>query len=82
MLPGPVLALALLSVSAEPDRAAPKEREFLFTYRATVTGLKPGQTARVWLPVPPTNEDQSVAIVRKDLPAPARLERGRVLPVS
>jgi uncharacterized protein (TIGR03000 family) len=33
--------------------AAPRTREFLFTYAATVTRLTPGQTARVWVPLPP-----------------------------
>lgn len=67
--------LVLLGVGAPPaaGRAAleapPKGREFLFTYQATVTGLRPGQTARVWLPVPPSNEDQDARIVREDLPA-------------
>jgi len=47
---------------AEP-KAAPKERTFEFTYGATVTGLKPGQMARVWLPVPSDNDEQKVEIV-------------------
>ena len=33
-----------------------------------MTGLTPGQDVRVWLPVPPTNEDQEVKIVAKKLP--------------
>lgn len=50
----------------EPEKKEPeaqaKSRTFLFTYAATVTGLKPEQEARVWLPVPPTNDDQEVKI--------------------
>jgi uncharacterized protein (TIGR03000 family) len=47
---------------------APRTREFLFTYGATVTGLKPGQTARIWVPVPPSNEDQRVRMVPRAQP--------------
>jgi transglutaminase-like putative cysteine protease len=39
-----------------------KERTFDFTYEATVTGLKEGQKARVWLPVPRTTGDQEVKV--------------------
>jgi transglutaminase-like putative cysteine protease len=66
-----VLGLAALA-AAEP---APKSREFFFTYATSVTGLKPGTRARVWLPVPPSNEDQDVRTVREDLPGEARETR-------
>jgi uncharacterized protein (TIGR03000 family) len=56
--------------AAEPAKtAAPAKRTFLFTYAGAVTGLKPGEKARVWLPIPPTNEDQAVKLVSQDLPA-------------
>jgi Transglutaminase-like superfamily len=55
--------------------AAPKSREFYFTYKATVTGLEPGKTARVWLPVPPSNEDQRVMVVKKDAPAEGQINK-------
>ena len=55
--------------------ATPDSREFLFTYQATVTGLEPGQVAKVWLPVPPSNEDQSAAIVAQDLPGRSSIGR-------
>jgi transglutaminase-like putative cysteine protease len=61
-----VLAAGLPCVAA--DKAPPKSREFRFTYAAVVTGLKPGQTARIWLPVPPSNEEQTVQIVARKLP--------------
>jgi transglutaminase-like putative cysteine protease len=70
-------ALALAAGAAEPA-AKPRARTFDFTYAATITGLKPGQTARVWLPVPPSNEDQDVAVVSKDLPAEGRVGRDSV----
>lgn len=64
--------------AADTDRkatAAPRERAFLFTYSATVTGLSPGQAARIWLPVPPTNEDQTGEIVSKSLPGTPEINR-------
>jgi transglutaminase-like putative cysteine protease len=59
--------------AASPTGA--RSRTFEFTYAATVTGLEPGQSARVWLPVPPSNDDQEVKVVRKELPAQGRLTR-------
>jgi uncharacterized protein (TIGR03000 family) len=69
-----VVDLTLPAAAAQPA-GPPKTREFLFTYQATVTGLAPKQTARIWLPVPPSNEEQQVTIVKKDLPAGAKLTR-------
>jgi uncharacterized protein (TIGR03000 family) len=53
----------------ESAKAPGKHRTFLFTYAGAVTGLKAGDKARVWLPVPPTNEDQVVSREAQDLPA-------------
>src|SRR5213078_1700019 len=51
---GPLYALQPAS-DDKPDATAksakPRSRTFLFTYGATVSGLMPGQTARIWLPV-------------------------------
>jgi transglutaminase-like putative cysteine protease len=47
----------------------PKSRSFLFTYRATVTSLPAGKVARIWIPVPPSNEDQEIQLLSKKLPA-------------
>ncbi len=58
---------------AEPAKqGAPKQRTFLFTYAGAVTGLKAGEKARVWLPVPPSNADQTVKREAQDLPADAK----------
>lgn len=57
----------------EPDPPAARMREFRFTYVTTLTGLPKDSTARVWLPVAQTNEDQRVQIVAKDAPANAQL---------
>src|SRR5437899_406600 len=53
----------------------PRSRKFDFTYAATVTGLPAGKLARVWLPVPPSNEEQHVKIVAKDLPEKNQISR-------
>jgi transglutaminase-like putative cysteine protease len=74
-------ALALwafwLPVSAADNKdAKPKSRTFLFTYSATVTELPAGKTARVWLPVPPSNEYQTADLAdAKALPPGSKIER-------
>jgi uncharacterized protein (TIGR03000 family) len=56
----------------EPDKpAAPaeaKSRTFQFTYSAVVTGLKPGDKARVWVPVAQSNDDQDVRVLSTNAP--------------
>lgn len=69
------LFVACLGRAAADDaKSAPRARTFLFTYAATVTDLSPGQKARIWLPVPPSNAEQDVEIVTKDLPAGSQIE--------
>ncbi len=55
--------LFALTASVFGDAAAPRTRTFQFTYSATVTGLKPDEAARIWLPVPQTTNDQDVTVV-------------------
>jgi hypothetical protein len=52
---------------AQPNAgdAAAKSREFDFTYLTTVTGLRPGQVARIWLPVPPSSGNQEITEVTR-----------------
>jgi transglutaminase-like putative cysteine protease len=64
---------AVSSADDAPKRDAKKSRVFDFKYSATVTGLGPGRTAHIWLPVPPTNEDQEVKIASKELPGPEQI---------
>jgi transglutaminase-like putative cysteine protease len=71
---GIVLALLASGVGVASDAPA-RTRTFRFTYQATVTGLRPGTTARIWLPVPPTNGDQEVHLLRDELPAEGRFTR-------
>jgi transglutaminase-like putative cysteine protease len=61
--------------ASEKKDAPPRSRSFLFTYHATVTGLPAGKMARIWMPVPPSNEDQNVQIASKQLPAEGRIAR-------
>jgi hypothetical protein len=63
-----VLSVAVLATPSPAQNAAPKSREFFFTYAATVTGLKPGQAARIWVPMPSSNADQEVKVVGKKVP--------------
>jgi transglutaminase-like putative cysteine protease len=66
--------LPLSALAAPTDtRTPPHVRTFQFTYAATVTGLKPGQPARIWVPVASSNDDQEVEILTKDLPAEGRI---------
>ena len=63
--------------SAEPNRSpaanqqaadGPKHRTFKLTYGATLTGLAEGDDVRVWLPVPQSNQHQSVRNLNTPLP--------------
>jgi transglutaminase-like putative cysteine protease len=69
-----LLGAALVSAApaakkgAKAKKAKARSRTFRFTYAATVTGLDPGQTARIWLPVPPDNDEQDVKVESKSLP--------------
>jgi uncharacterized protein (TIGR03000 family) len=55
-----------LTAPEEASKAeGPKTRTFDFTYAATVTGLPAGKTARIWLPVPSSGDDQDVTILTK-----------------
>jgi transglutaminase-like putative cysteine protease len=56
------------AIGDDAAKNKPRSRTFLFTYSATVTDLSPGQKARIWLPVPPSNAEQNVELVSKDVP--------------
>jgi uncharacterized protein (TIGR03000 family) len=62
----------VIDLTAAEAPAEAKKRTFLFTYAGAVTGLKSGEKARVWLPVPPSNEDQQVKREAQDLPPDPR----------
>jgi transglutaminase-like putative cysteine protease len=52
-----------------------RSRTFLFTYATTVTGLPPGKTAHIWVPVPPATPEQDVQVFSKKLPGKERFGR-------
>src|SRR5436305_15099257 len=68
-------APAKLQAPGHEKTAAPKSRSFQFTYRVVVTDLPAGKVARIWLPGPPSNQDQDVEIVSKKLPASGEFSR-------
>jgi len=45
-----------------------RTRSFEFHYRFDVSGLEPGKTVRIWLPVPTSNSDQQVVPLPYQLP--------------
>ncbi len=53
----------------------PKTRQFDFQYSFEVTDIKPGQVARIWIPVPPMNNEQQVSILHRQLAAEGRVGR-------
>lgn len=61
------------------DRAALKHEEklrrFEFEYASKAVGLKPGANVRVWLPLPPTNQHQSVSVKSSNFPVKATTAR-------
>ena len=40
-----------------------KKRQFMFTYAATLKGIEPRKTVKIWLPVATSNHDQSVKFI-------------------
>ncbi|HUE69391.1 MAG TPA: transglutaminase domain-containing protein [Pirellulaceae bacterium] len=61
----------LVAWPASAEEAKPKQRAFRLDYGATLTGLPEGSQVRVWLPVPQTNEDQTVKALDRKLPGRA-----------
>jgi transglutaminase-like putative cysteine protease len=66
-----VMAAWQAASADEPNRSAIKSRTFHLHYGATLVGLPEGGNVRVWLPVPPTTEDQTVNPLNHELPARA-----------
>jgi transglutaminase-like putative cysteine protease len=55
----------------EEQPVASRTRRFRFDYGFTLTGLKPGQKPRVWLPIPASNEAQTVQLGTQRVPVAA-----------
>jgi transglutaminase-like putative cysteine protease len=69
-----VIALFLPS-AAEAGGKAATARTFFFTYGATVKGLAPDKSARIWVPVPSDSPEQKITIEVSELPGRARYGR-------
>lgn len=66
------VAAALVTVlgsSSRGESKAPGHRKFRFVYGATITDLKPGAKARVWIPVAQSSDHQQVKVIDFQLPA-------------
>ena len=59
------------------DEQKSKSRSFDFHYGATVTGLEPGKTVRVWVPLPSDSENQSAEIQSMATPGRAKIARDK-----
>jgi transglutaminase-like putative cysteine protease len=64
-----------LSASAAEPAGTPRTRHFRFTYSVAITGVEAGQSARLWMPVPPTSDEQRVHVVSQKLPGPSQQAR-------
>jgi transglutaminase-like putative cysteine protease len=69
----PIALLTTAAAAAEP-KGDPKSRTFRFTYEVTVSGLKPGEGARIWLPVPSTSADQTIEIAQQQADPSAKID--------
>lgn len=70
-----VISLFLVGVAWSQGADIARQREFHFSLEGSITGVKPGDMVRVWLPVPPSNDDQVVTLVGKALPATEIISR-------
>ncbi|MEX0703748.1 MAG: transglutaminase domain-containing protein [Planctomycetales bacterium] len=61
--------------AAAREPARPKIRRFRFTYGSTITGLPPGRTARVWVPVATDSHEQRVTLRNIEIPSEYRRTR-------
>lgn len=74
-----LLACALAVGAAEPA-GNPKVRRFRLSYAVNITGLELGERARVWMPIPPNNDQQHVFVVAQKLPGPSQQAREKNMP--
>jgi hypothetical protein len=69
-----VLVFAIAGSAAEPTEAL-RARGFRLSYTVTITELQPAESANLWLPVPPNNDEQRVHVVAQNLPGPSQQSR-------
>src|SRR5438270_1889110 len=61
---------------ASIERFSPPSRSFHFSYKFAVKEIPPGtKRIRVWVPVPQSDEHQSVRVISVQAPAKSRLTR-------
>jgi transglutaminase-like putative cysteine protease len=80
LLTGAITLVLAQPLPGEPgsDKSAPANtRSFLFTYAGRVTGLEPGETARVWLPMAASNGQQEVTVQSQQLPGKASIAKDK-----
>jgi len=70
---GETVRLLLEKETAKIPKAS-RQREFLFTYEAAVTGLPAGKPARLWLPMASSNAHQEVTVVERKVPPNSKVE--------
>jgi transglutaminase-like putative cysteine protease len=73
-----LIGVSASAQDAQGDRPGARERQFELTYSLEISGLAPGARTQVWLPVPPSNEDQSVTPLAARFPAPVQTNTDRV----
>jgi uncharacterized protein (TIGR03000 family) len=62
-------------VDPKPGENGQKSRTFLLTYAGTISDVPSDQMVRVWLPVPPSTEDQEVKFEKQELPGAAEVSK-------
>jgi hypothetical protein len=72
----PILLSLVLSLSALAQQASPS-RKFTFDYSFTVKNTNPGKTLRVWIPLAPSDEHQTIRVLSMNGGLPLKKERER-----
>lgn len=66
-----LLMIPRASGGREPDRS----RRFRFHYAGAISGVEPGRTARIWIPIAESNAQQTITRFQSELPGSSRLAR-------
>jgi transglutaminase-like putative cysteine protease len=70
-----IIVLPVVGAWAAANDKSPRHRHFEFTYGGEITGLARGAMARIWLPVPPSDSEQTVRISARHLPREGVINR-------
>jgi len=71
------LSLAIPTLFLDTAQGQEGTRTFRFTYEGAITELEKGNSARVWLPVAPTNDDQDVEVTAVETATEAKRTKER-----